>query len=74
MRKYYENHGLGWFGTMLVLYGYYLNAQMDPNSWLVWVIGNTCIGIYCLSKEAYPTAVMSFILVAMSVYGYMSWV
>ena len=73
MKKYYKNHGLGWFGSFLILFGYYLNAEMNPDSWLVWIIGNTCIGIYCLGKEAYPMAVMSFILVILNIYGYVSW-
>ena len=74
MKKYYENHALGWVGTVLVLFGYFLNANMDSNCWLVWIAGTGMIGAYCLKKEAYPTAIMSFILVAMSIYGYASWV
>lgn len=73
MKKYYENHMMGWVGAILVLYGYYLNANMDPSSWLTWIVGNSLIGYYCLNKEAYPTAAMSFVLVFMNVYGYMTW-
>ena len=73
MKKYYENHAMGWVGALLVLYGYYLNANMNPNSWLVWLVGNFLVGHYCLNKEAYPAAAMSFALMAMNVYGYVTW-
>ena len=73
MKKYYETHVLGWVGAMLVLLGYYLNANMYASSWLVWIVANALVGIYCLNKEAYPTAVMSFVLVIMNIYGYISW-
>jgi len=64
---------LGWVGALLVLLGYYLNANGSIESWPVWVVGNTLIGIYCFRKEAYPTAVMSFILVVLNIYGYFKW-
>jgi len=73
MKKYYENHAMGWVGALLVLYGYYLNAHMNSNSWLVWCVGNFFVGRYCLSKGAYPAAVMSFALMVMNVYGYVTW-
>ena len=73
MNKYFKSHILGWAGAVLVLVGYFLNANMNSSSWLVWIIGNTLIGIYCLNKEAYPTAVMSFALVIINIYGYAKW-
>lgn len=73
MKKYYETHMLGWIGALFVLVGYYLNANQMISSWLVWVVGNTLIGIYCLKKEAYPTAAMSFALVILNIYGYLNW-
>tara|TARA_Y100000310_G_C20566812_1_gene755897 strand:- start:649 stop:909 length:261 start_codon:yes stop_codon:yes gene_type:complete len=69
-----RSHLLGWAGTILVLFGYYLNANMDSASWLVWIAGNLLVGMYCLNKKAYPTAVMSFILVFMNIYGYLTWI
>ena len=73
VKKYYETHVLGWIGALFVLLGYYLNANQMISSWLVWVVGNTLIGIYCLKKEAYPTAAMSFALVILNIYGYLNW-
>ena len=73
MNKYFKTHILGWVGAVLVLIGYFLNANMNPISWLVWILGNTVIGVYCLNKQAYPTAVMSFALVIINVYGYIRW-
>tara|TARA_R100000808_G_scaffold24603_2_gene57115 strand:- start:256 stop:477 length:222 start_codon:yes stop_codon:yes gene_type:complete len=63
----------GWIGTFLVLIGYYLNANQITLCWPVWIIGNFLVGIYSLQKEAYPTAVLSFTLVIMSIYGYFKW-
>ena len=73
LKKYYETHVLGWMGALLVLLGYYLNANEFIQSWLVWIVGNTLIGIYCFNKEAYPTAAMSFALVILNIYGYFNW-
>jgi len=64
---------LGWIGTALVLTGYYFNANLNPSSWILWIVGNFFIGLYCFKKEAHPTAIMSFILVLMSIYGYVNW-
>ena len=74
MRQIMEHHALGWIGTVLVLYGYYLNAHMNDLCWIIWVVGNIMVGIYCIEKRAYATAVMSFALVIMNVYGYLNWV
>lgn len=74
MKEIYERHVLGWIGASLVLCGYYLNANMNDVCWPVWLIGNTLVGIYCIDRKAYPTAVMSFALVIMNVYGYLSWI
>ena len=73
MKSFYENHGLGWLGGLLIFYGYYLNANKDPNGWIVWGVGNFLVGFYCFQKEAYATAFMSFALVLMNIYGYFSW-
>ena len=70
----YERHALGWVGAFLVLYGYYLNANMNDACWPVWLVGNALVGVYCIGRKAYPTAVMSFVLVIMNIYGYLSWI
>ena len=72
MQKY-SSHILGWMGALLVLYGYYLNANQETSSWIVWIIGNTFVGVYCLDRKAWPTATMSFILVVLNIYGYIKW-
>ena len=64
---------LGWAGAFLVLVGYYLNANKMAECWATWIIGNLCMGLYCANKKAYPAAAMSFVIVAMNVYGYFSW-
>lgn len=73
MKELFERHALGWVGALLVLYGYYLNANMSDKCWIVWFIGNSLVGVYCLERKAYPTAAMSFILVFLNVYGYLNW-
>ena len=73
MMEYCERHAMGTVGALLILYGYYLNANEIQESWLVWIAGNTMLGFYSLNKEAYPIAVMSFILVILNIYGYISW-
>ena len=65
---------LGWVGAGLVIFGYYLNANHYVSSWPVWIIGNLLVMFYSLQKKAYPTALMSFIIAIMNVYGYFKWV
>ena len=46
---------VGWLGAGMVIFGYYLNANEYIASWLVWMVGNTLVGIYSLYKKAYST-------------------
>ena len=64
---------IGWLGAGLVIFGYYLNANEYILSWLVWMVGNAMVGIYCIYKKAYSTAAMSFIITIMNIYGYIRW-
>jgi len=63
----------GWVGAFLVILGYYLNAHMYASSWLVWIAGNALVAVYSWHKKAYPTAVMSVIILIMNIYGWMAW-
>ena len=65
---------IGWLGASLVIVGYYLNANGLTASWLVWFTGNLCVGLYSIYKKAYSTAAMSFIIMAMNIYGYLQWI
>ncbi|MAF43651.1 MAG: hypothetical protein CMI54_05725 [Parcubacteria group bacterium] len=73
MKKYFRNDILGWIGAVLVLLGYYLNANGLIECWPVWLVGNLFIGKYCLDKKAYAAAVMSFVLIILNIYGYVRW-
>ena len=42
-----------------------MNANENVLSWIVWMIGNTAVGIYSYYKQAYSTAIMSFIILVM---------
>jgi len=64
---------VGWLGAGMVIFGYYLNANEYIASWLVWMAGNTMVGIYSLYKKAYSTAAMSFMITMMNIYGYIRW-
>jgi hypothetical protein len=65
---------LGWYGAALVLLGYYLNANQYLASWPVWILGNCLVGGYSLHKGAVSTAVMSFLIALLNIYGYFKWV
>ena len=80
MKSWFENNSeplnwklIGWIGAGLVIFGYYLNANEDIASWLVWIAGNIMVGVYSVYKKAYSTAIMSFILTIMNIYGYIRW-
>jgi len=64
---------IGWGGSFFVVFGYYLNANMHVSSWLVWIVGNAAVAFYSLYKKAYPTAFMSFVILIMNFYGFISW-
>jgi nicotinamide riboside transporter PnuC len=64
---------IGWFGAVLVIIGYYLNANEYITSWIVWMIGNAMVAVYSIYKKAYSTAAMSFIITLMNIYGYIRW-
>jgi len=64
---------IGWVGAVLVIGGYYLNANYYLSSWLVWAVGNLCVAGYSVHKKAYPTLVMSVIIAIMNIYGYFKW-
>ena len=65
---------VGWSGAILVILGYYLNANCYVSSWLVWIVGNAFVAAYSFYKQAYPTAVMSLVILIMNIYGYISWI
>ena len=71
VKGYYEI--IGWLGAGLVVFGYYLNANQHLSCWLVWTVGNLCVAGYAASRQAYSTALMSFVIALMSIYGYFSW-
>ena len=79
MSEYFKKHEkkiwerLGWLGAGLVVFGYYLNANLCLSSWLVWVVGNSLVAGYSLYKKAYPTAVMSLVIALINIYGYWKW-
>ena len=64
---------LGWIATVTLLVGYYLNAKKMLGSWIVWFHGNALMLIYALAIHSYSVAFLSIILMAMNVYGYLSW-
>jgi len=63
----------GWIGAGLVVIGYYLNAHLYACSWLIWMVGNGLVAVYSWHKEAYPTVVMSLIILIMNIYGFLRW-
>ena len=64
----------GWAGASLVIIGYYLNANMHVAGWLVWIGGNSLVTAYSWHKEAYPTMVMSIVILLMNIYGFLKWI
>jgi len=64
---------LGWVATALLQVGYYLNANKSIWSWGVWLHGNALMLIYALAITSYSVAFLSIVLMAMNIYGYISW-
>jgi len=64
---------IGWAGACFVVAGYYLNAHMHTSSWLAWIVGNSLVAAYSWHKAAYPTVVMSLVILIMNIYGLLRW-
>ena len=64
---------VGWVATVLLLIGYYLNAKKSIFSWIIWVHGNALMLIYALMISSYSVAFLSITLIALNIYGYISW-
>ena len=64
---------IGWIATVLLLVGYYLNAQKKIVSWSVWALGNTIMFLYAHLIQSYSVMFLSFVLVALNIYGYYQW-
>ena len=64
---------LGWLATILLLIGYYLNAKKIIESWIIWIVGNTAMLIYASVIHSYSIVFLSFTLIMLNVYGYISW-
>ena len=64
---------IGWVATLLLLIGYYLNAKQIISSWVVWLHGNALMLIYALMINSHSVAFLSMVLMALNVYGYISW-
>lgn len=64
---------IGWIGALFVIFGYYLNANQYSLSWIIWILGNLMVGMYSLTKKAYSTAIMSFVITLMNIYGFIKW-
>ena len=56
-KDYYEF--IGWGSMVLIVIGYYLNANQMISCWPVWFSGNIMMGIYCYLKKTYPPAILS---------------
>ena len=80
MKDWFKNNSepwnwtaVGWLGAILVIIGYYLNANEYITSWIVGMVGNALVAFYSIYKKAYSTAAMSFVIMLMNIYGYMRW-
>ena len=65
---------LGWLGFLLILVGYYLNAQKKIICFPIWAVGNIIYIIYGFILNAFPIMAMSIFVLGMNVYGYKNWV
>ena len=64
---------IGWLATILLLIGYYLNAQKKIASWSVWAMGNSIMLLYAHLIQSYSVMFLSFVLIALNIYGYYRW-
>lgn len=61
---------LGWFGTLLVLLGYFLNAKAKYYyAMIAWIIGDIMWISYDLIREIYPHLALSSVVILLNLYG-----
>ena len=63
----------GWFGFLLIICGYYLNAKKHPNCFYIWGIGNISFLIYAIFIYSLPMFFMSIFTLGMNIYGWIQW-
>mgnify|MGYP005991405103 CR=1 FL=1 len=64
---------IGWLGTVLIMLGYYLNAQKYKMCFIVWGLGNIVFLVYSYLINAIPQIAVSVFVLGMNVYGYKQW-
>ena len=64
---------IGWLGFVLILFGYYYNAQQKIFCFYIWGIGNIFFLVYALLIQAMPQVAMSIFVLGMNIYGYLHW-
>ena len=62
-----------WFGFLLIICGYYLNAKKHPNCFYIWGIGNILFLIYAIFINTFPLFFMSLFTLGMNIYGWIQW-
>ena len=63
----------GWFGFLLIICGYYLNAKKHPNCFYIWGIGNILFLLYAIFINSFPVFSMSIFTLGMNIYGWIKW-
>ena len=63
----------GWFGFLLIICGYYLNAKKHPDCFYIWGIGNISFLIYAIFMNSLPMFFMSIFTLGMNIYGWIQW-
>ncbi len=64
---------IGWLGTILIMLGYYLNAQKYKTCFIIWGLGNIVFLVYSYLINAIPQLAVSVFVLGMNVYGYKQW-
>ena len=63
----------GWLGLILIMLGYYFNAQKKLYCFYIWGIGNTMYFIYAVLTDSMPIAALSIFIIIMNIYGWIKW-
>lgn len=63
------NEFLGWFCTISVLYGFFLNSRQNKLAFYVWILGDIGWIIYDYNINNFSHLTLCVAIIALNIYG-----
>ena len=64
---------IGWTGTILVLFGAFMNAQHRMSCWFFYQVGNIMLLLQAADAGLINLVAVYLFFVCLNIYGYIQW-